>query len=207
MVVTSRAVLSLSSAVMASRRSTGLPWARLADSRRMRRSPPELRRVMLARATVAASQSMVNIEVPPLVPCSMNRVVKSSRCGNVPLLASRRRRLRGVKSGGAGMEGGGGVGWVSFSFALVRARSARGRGCHLLRQSEPAVAGCSRARRLRHVELEVRSAAWHEERRITRVDGLHGQVRKYQGDVVAVRLDHRFVERKAEFTRPSVGFG
>jgi hypothetical protein len=43
MAARSRAVLSLSSPVMVSRRLTGVPAARLADSWRMRRSPPYLK--------------------------------------------------------------------------------------------------------------------------------------------------------------------
>jgi hypothetical protein len=37
----------------------------------------------------AASQSMPAFRVPPLVPRVMNRVAKSSRCRNVPLLMTR----------------------------------------------------------------------------------------------------------------------
>jgi hypothetical protein len=43
----------------------------------------------LLRAAVAVSQSMAAMGLPSLVPCSMNRVVKSSRCRKVPLLISR----------------------------------------------------------------------------------------------------------------------
>jgi hypothetical protein len=58
----------------------------------MRRSPPEQGRSPLLRAVMAAFQSMAAIGVVPsvmLVPCSMNRLVKSRRCRNVPLLMSR----------------------------------------------------------------------------------------------------------------------
>jgi hypothetical protein len=58
---------------------------------------------------MAASQSMAAIGMPPLVPCSMNRLVKSSRCKNVWLLmsssvpassgAGRRRRHGGLRLG------------------------------------------------------------------------------------------------------------
>ena len=71
-----------------SRRLTGVPAARLAASWRMRRSPQEQGRPPLLRAVTAASQSMVAIGVPPLMPQVMNRGVKSSRCRNVPLLMS-----------------------------------------------------------------------------------------------------------------------
>jgi hypothetical protein len=49
----------------------------------MHRSPPEQGRPPLARAVMAASQSMAGMEVPPLVPCSMNLQVKSRRCRKV----------------------------------------------------------------------------------------------------------------------------
>ena len=49
-------MLSLSSPVMVSRRLTGVPAARLADSWKMRRSPPERGRPPLTRAVMAASQ-------------------------------------------------------------------------------------------------------------------------------------------------------
>lgn len=51
-------MLPLSRPVTVSRRSTGMPSARLADSRRTRRSPPEQGRPPLFRAVTAASQSM-----------------------------------------------------------------------------------------------------------------------------------------------------
>jgi hypothetical protein len=63
----------------------GVPAARLADSWRMRRSPQEQGRPPLARAVMAASQSMAAIGVLPLVPQVMNLLVKSSRCRKVPL--------------------------------------------------------------------------------------------------------------------------
>jgi hypothetical protein len=66
----------------------GGPAARLADSWRMRRSPPEQGSPPLSRAVMAASQSMAAIEVPSLVPQVMNLLVKSSRRRNVPLLMS-----------------------------------------------------------------------------------------------------------------------
>ena len=44
--------------------------------------------------------------VPPLVPCSMNLLMKSSRCRNVPLpMSSAMPASRGVQSGGAVPEG------------------------------------------------------------------------------------------------------
>ena len=55
-----------------------MPAARLAESRRMRRSPPEQGRPPLARAVMAASQAMAAIGMPLLVPCSMSLLVKSS---------------------------------------------------------------------------------------------------------------------------------
>jgi hypothetical protein len=58
---------------------------RLAASWRMRRSPPEQGSSPACRAAVAAAQSMAAIEVVPLVPWLMNRLVKSSRCRKVPL--------------------------------------------------------------------------------------------------------------------------
>ena len=66
-----------------------MPPARLADSRRTRRSPPEQGRLPLARAMMAASQSMAAIGVPPLMPWWMNLLVKSSGCRNVSLPMSR----------------------------------------------------------------------------------------------------------------------
>jgi hypothetical protein len=58
MAVTSSATFPLSMPVTVSRRLTGMPTARLADRSRMRRSPPEHGRLPLARAVVAAFQSM-----------------------------------------------------------------------------------------------------------------------------------------------------
>ncbi len=122
----------------------------------------------------------------------------------------------GASPHGSGSPGRGDERIWGYSFprvlgGAVSACSARGRrGCRLLKTVRPCCGWpvwVQSARRLRHGELEVRSAARHDERGITGVDSLHGQVRKHQGDVVAVRLDHRFVERKAEFTGPSVGFG
>lgn len=81
-------MLCWSRPVTVSRKLTGVPAARLADSWRMRRSPLVQRRPPLAKAAVAASQSMAATGVPPLVPYSMNRLVKSSRWRNV-LLAMR----------------------------------------------------------------------------------------------------------------------
>ena len=66
-----------------------MPAARLADRSRMRRSPPEQDSSPACSAVMAAFQSMAAIGVVPslmLVPCSMNRLVKSWRCRNVPLL-------------------------------------------------------------------------------------------------------------------------
>jgi len=77
--------------VTVSRRLTGMPTAKLADSWRMRRSPPEQGSSSALRAVMAASQSMAAIGVVPsvmLVPSSMSRVLKSSRRRNVPLLMS-----------------------------------------------------------------------------------------------------------------------
>ena len=55
----------------------------------MRRSPPEHGRPLPFRAVMAASQSMSAANgVSPLVPQVMNRVVKSPRRRNVPLLMS-----------------------------------------------------------------------------------------------------------------------
>jgi len=89
MAVISLAMLFSSRLVMVSRRLTGVPAARLADRSRTRRSPPEHGRPQPFRAVMAASQSMAAIGVPPLVPVSMKRAVKSSRWRNVPLLMSR----------------------------------------------------------------------------------------------------------------------
>lgn len=61
-------------------------------------------------------------------------------------------------------------------------------------------------RRLWQGSFEVWPAIGHHERHATRLDGLHAQVRENQGQVVAVRLDGRFVEGEPEFTRPSPGF-
>jgi hypothetical protein len=55
-----------------------MPSARLADSWRMRRSPPEHGRFPLARAVMAASQSMATIAMPSLVPCWMNLLAKAA---------------------------------------------------------------------------------------------------------------------------------
>jgi hypothetical protein len=69
----------------------GVPAARLAASWRIRRSPPEVGSSPACRAVMAASQSMEAIGVVPslmLVPCWMNRLVKSPRCRNVPWLMS-----------------------------------------------------------------------------------------------------------------------
>ena len=96
----------------------------LAASWRMRPSPPEQGRPPLARTAVAASQSMAAMRLPPLVPWSMNRLVKSSRWRNVPLAmrssvpassgsrpAAQARRAAArwsVSTGAFGGEGGGG---------------------------------------------------------------------------------------------------
>src|SRR6266851_2441895 len=61
--------------------------------------------------------------------------------------------------------------------------------------------------RLRDRNLEIRPGIGHDERRITRIEGLHGQIGKDERDIVTVRLDGRFVERKAEFIRPPLGVG
>ena len=85
------AMLASSRSAAASRRSTGMPPARPADSWRMRRSPPEQGSSPSCRAVIAAYQSIAAIGVVPslmLVPVSMKRLVKSSRCRNVPLLIS-----------------------------------------------------------------------------------------------------------------------
>ena len=66
-----------------------MPAARLADSWRMRRSPPEQGSLPLVRAVMAAFQSTAAMGVPPLVPWLMNLLVKSSRRRNVPLPTSR----------------------------------------------------------------------------------------------------------------------
>ena len=66
-----------------------MPPARLADSSRTRRSPPEQGRSPTFRAAMASYQSMTAIRVVPslmLVPVSMKRAVKSARWRNVPLL-------------------------------------------------------------------------------------------------------------------------
>lgn len=91
MAVTSRAVLSWSRPVTVSRRLTGVPAARLADRSKMRRSPPEQGSSPERRAVMAASQPMSAIGAVPsvmLVPVVMKRLVKSSRCRNVPLAMS-----------------------------------------------------------------------------------------------------------------------
>src|ERR1039457_1887846 len=71
-------MLRSSRPVVASRRSTGTPSARLADSFRRRRSPPEEGSSPLLRAVTAASQSMAAMATPLLVACSMKRPVKSA---------------------------------------------------------------------------------------------------------------------------------
>jgi hypothetical protein len=104
-------VLPSSSPVTVSRRSTGMPSARLADSRRMRRSPPEHRSSPAFKAVMAASQSTVAIGVSPslmLVPCSMKWLMKSSRRRNAPLAMSRGDAgFEWVEADGAVPEGGG----------------------------------------------------------------------------------------------------
>lgn len=60
---------------------------------------------------------------------------------------------------------------------------------------------------LRQGNFGVRPAIGYHERRQTWLDSLHSEVRKDQGQVVAVRLDGPFVEGTPEFTRPSLGIG
>ena len=62
-----------------------MPAARLAESWRMRPSPPEHGRPPVLSAVIAASHAMAANGVPSLMPWSMNFPVKSSRCRNVPL--------------------------------------------------------------------------------------------------------------------------
>ena len=73
---------------------------------------------------MAASQSMAAIGVVPslmLVPCSMNRLVKSWRCRNVPLADEEcDAGFERVDAGGAGAEGGGEV--VSGHWGLLPVR-------------------------------------------------------------------------------------
>jgi len=114
MAVTSRVMLPSSSPVTASRRSTGVPRERLDDSSRTRRSPPEQGSSPACRAAIAASQSMAATGVVPslmLVATEMKRLVKSSRCRNVPLAMSRATPASSgapqVDAGSAGPEGGG----------------------------------------------------------------------------------------------------
>jgi hypothetical protein len=57
----------------------------------------------------------------------------------------------------------------------------------------------ARACQLRQGNLEVRAAFRYDERHITRENRLYSQIRKYQGDVMAVRLDGCLVEWQAEF--------
>jgi hypothetical protein len=66
--------------------------ARLADSIRTRRSPPEQGSSLTRRAVITAAHSMAAIRVVPslmLVPVVMKRLVKSSRRRNVPSAVSR----------------------------------------------------------------------------------------------------------------------
>jgi len=123
-----------------------MPPARLADSRRTRRSPPEQGRSPTFRAAMASYQSMTAIrEVPSLllVPVSMKRAAKSSRWRNVPLLMSswvpasrgsspaaqlRRAAVRwSVFMGAFGGEGGGDV--VVCGYAEVDVLGSAGGGC------------------------------------------------------------------------------
>jgi hypothetical protein len=53
---------------------------------------------------------------------------------------------------------------------------------------------------LRYGNLEVWTVVGHYEWRITWAGGLHGKVRKNQGQLVTVGPDDRFVERQADFT-------
>ena len=64
-----------------------MPPARLAESMRRRRSPPEQGSSPLPSAVIAACQSTAAIAVPSLAPCWMKRPVKSLRCRNAPLVA------------------------------------------------------------------------------------------------------------------------
>ena len=104
-----RAKLRLSRPVIASRRSTGSPAARLAARRRILRSPPEQGSIPASRAAVAAVQSiaacvtrLLRWACSPVVMCR----VKSSRCRKVSWPMS---RLDGglvvVDAAGAGAQG------------------------------------------------------------------------------------------------------
>jgi hypothetical protein len=79
MAVMSSWILRASRPVAVSRRSTEMPTAMLAIACTMRRSQAEQGRSPALRAVIAASQSMAAIGVPMLVPCSMKRLVKSTR--------------------------------------------------------------------------------------------------------------------------------
>lgn len=82
-----------------------MPPARLAASRIVRRSPPEQGMPPVARAAVTASQAMAAMGLPLLMPCSMNRLAKSPRRRNVPLLMSSSvTAFERVKASGAGAE-------------------------------------------------------------------------------------------------------
>ena len=89
MAVSSRLMLASSIPVTVSPRPAGVSAARLAASRRMRRSPPEQGSSPACSAVMAPSQSTAAMGVLQVVPCWMNRLVKSSRCRKVSLLISR----------------------------------------------------------------------------------------------------------------------
>jgi hypothetical protein len=74
-------MLRSSRPVTVSRRSTGVPSARLAVIFSIRCSPPEQRR-LVSSAVITAGQSMTATGCPPLIPgwTVMNRLVKSGRC-------------------------------------------------------------------------------------------------------------------------------
>src|SRR5580658_6007427 len=98
MAASSLATLLSSRPVMVSRRLTGMPAARLADSSRTRRSPPEQGSSPARWAVMAASQSMAAMGMSPLVPQVMNCAVKSSRFlnGGNPVIQPRRGRPAAV---------------------------------------------------------------------------------------------------------------
>jgi hypothetical protein len=73
-------------------RLTGVPLARLPARRSKRRSPLLDGSWPALTSTIAASQSVLAIRVAPslmLVPVVMNRLVKSSRCSQLPQSISR----------------------------------------------------------------------------------------------------------------------
>jgi hypothetical protein len=56
------------------------------------------------------------------------------------------------------------------------------------------------ARAAYKIESLKSSAVRHDERRVSDVNSIHGQIRKDQRQVVTVCLDGRFVERNADLT-------